>query len=81
MKQVVDGSTWLSVQAVHRYTGYAPDTIRRAAGAGQLRGHQRGANCTWRFRVTDVDAWLRGETPVGRRRTLRTAPSPRKESP
>ncbi|MBM4640669.1 helix-turn-helix domain-containing protein [Rhodococcus hoagii] len=39
-----------------------PVTVRRAAAAGELRGMQRKApQGEWRFKLSDVESWLRGE--------------------
>lgn len=49
------------------YARCHPKTILRALRKKELRGYQRGANCTWRIFPTDLDAWIRGESPQRRR--------------
>lgn len=43
-------------------------TVYKAHRAGDLKGAQAKPNAVVRFHLTDVDAWLRGETQHVKRR-------------
>lgn len=43
-------------------------TVLRALRRGELVGFQRGPGCGWRIYESDLDRWIRGETPKRPRR-------------
>lgn len=61
---------WLTLDEAATYTGHHRETLRRAAvdfdrsGNAGLRGFQRKAHATWRFKAVDLDRWVRGEPPA-----------------
>ncbi len=57
---------WMSPNQIAAYTGHHYQTIYTAMRAGQLRASQRGKGLAWRAEREDVDAWVRGETPLAR---------------
>lgn len=61
---------WMTVKEAAAYSRRHEKTVRTALheyvssrGRRGLRGSQPAANCTWRLRREDVDAWLAGEAP------------------
>lgn len=52
---------WHSTEQAAEHTGYHPQTVRKAAEAGELHGSQRKAGGRWRFHVDCLDAWVAGE--------------------
>lgn len=59
---------WLSASEAAIYTGRHAKTITNAARRGYLLGYQSsGVNGSWRFKVADLDRWMRGERPARRR--------------
>jgi len=62
---------WLTLAEACEYTKHCTQTVRRAAvecdrsnGQRGLRGYQQRGHTPWRFRVEDLDRWLRGEPPA-----------------
>ena len=55
------------VQAAAR-VGRWHNTLRIAARAGLLHGHQRGRKCRWAFVPDAVDAWMRGEDEAAQKK-------------
>lgn len=51
---------WMNTAQAGTHAGCHPDTVRKAAEAGDLHGTQRKANGRWRFHVECVDAWCGG---------------------
>lgn len=50
---------WLSVDEIAAHLGVSRDTIYKWISRKDLPGHKTGR--LWKFRVTEVDAWVRGE--------------------
>lgn len=66
---------WMTVKEAAGHARRHERTIRNALhlyvttkGKQGLLGHQGAANCTWRIRRVDLDAWIAGQ-PQGRRRS------------
>lgn len=57
---------WMNVTQISTWTGRHPQTIYAALRSHELRGHQRDKGLAWRAERADVDAWVRGETPLAR---------------
>lgn len=62
---------WLTLARAAEYTGHSYEWVRRAAveyqrssGRRGLRGSQRKAGASWRFKAVDLDRWVRGEPPA-----------------
>lgn len=62
---------WLTLGEAAEYTGHSYEWVRRAAVEYQrssarsgLRGSQRKAGASWRFKRADLDRWVRGEPPA-----------------
>jgi hypothetical protein len=53
-------SPWLDVGGAAAYAAMTPEAIRSATKRGQLRVH-RGETGRLRFRIEDLDAFLRGD--------------------
>lgn len=51
----------LTTTDVAKMTGYSRNTIARFAATGQLPGIQRKPGAAWRFRLEDVERFMRGE--------------------
>lgn len=64
---------WLDTRQAAIRSNFAIDTVKRAANAGHLHGHQRVVGGKWRFRPECVDAWVTGEKCEHQRRERRTA--------
>jgi hypothetical protein len=65
---------WVTVAEAAKHARRGEATIRRALseyvssrGKRGLRGHQEAANCSWRIRPADLDAWIANEPPKRRR--------------
>jgi len=52
---------WLSLAHGAEYADMSTDTIKNAIIAGDLPAYRTGERNHWRLRVTDLDAWLRGD--------------------
>ncbi len=48
---------WHSVDDVAEHLGVVPDTIYRCLGAGSMPAHRIGR--LWRFKLREVDDWVR----------------------
>lgn len=53
--------TILTVTEAAQATGRHRDTILSALRLGELKGHQRGRNGTWRMTEEALVSWLTGE--------------------
>lgn len=55
---------WSSVEDVSDHLGIADDTVYRWIAAGRLPAHRIGRH--WKFKLTEVDDWVRlGKTVEG----------------
>ena len=52
---------WFRGVQAAEYADCHPDTVRRAAEAGELHGYQRRKLGHWRYHRDCLDAWLAGE--------------------
>lgn len=52
---------WFDTLQAANHTGTHPQTIRKAAEAGELHGSQRATRGRWRFHRDCLDAWMLGE--------------------
>jgi hypothetical protein len=72
----MSASPWMTLPEACDYTRHSRQTVRRAAVEYQrdnskgLRGYQPHTNASWRFHVTDLDRWVRGEPPARSTRQL-----------
>lgn len=74
-------SKWMTTTEAAAYARCSPDSIRDAAGAGDLDGSKITPNSTrskWLFTAEDLDRWLErgrvtGGIGMGRRRRKRAA--------
>jgi excisionase family DNA binding protein len=55
-------SPWLTLAEAALYTKLAPISLLRAVKAGQLRAIKVSGKKLWRFKTTDLDAWLEAHT-------------------
>lgn len=60
-------SPWFGTTDGGKYASRHAKTLLKALRRGELRGFQSKANGTWRIHRDDLDAWLRGERPTGKR--------------
>lgn len=65
---------WMTVSEASTYSRRHPQTLytalreyRASRGKRGLRGTQTDANCTWRIRQADIDAWMEGDQPTRRK--------------
>lgn len=52
---------WHDTSQAAEHAGCHPDTVRKAAEAGELHGSQRKKKGRWRIHVDCLDAWCAGE--------------------
>jgi excisionase family DNA binding protein len=57
-KKVDINAPWLDVQGVARLALVSAPTVIRAARSGRLVGFKIQNRRLWRFRPSDVDAWI-----------------------
>jgi hypothetical protein len=55
---------WLNTKQAAAQAGRHTVTILRAAGVGELHGHQPGRNARWSFKEKSVDAWVEGRSSI-----------------
>ncbi|MBZ5735029.1 helix-turn-helix domain-containing protein [Nocardioides sp. TRM66260-LWL] len=53
---------WHTTVQAAGYTSRHPQTVRKAAEAGELHGTQRRPGGHWRFHILCLDAWVMGES-------------------
>ncbi len=65
MTDAAAASPWLSPREAATYARVSETSILRAARRGTLRAFKVGGGRLWRFRPSDVDAWIEaGVQPV-----------------
>lgn len=52
---------WVTLKDIAAHLGMHPQTAWVKARAGDIPGHQINGKGKWRFRISEVDARLRGE--------------------
>lgn len=55
---------WLSVEEIAAHLGISRDTVYKWIGRKELPAHKIGR--LWKFRVDEVDAWVRAGGSIGR---------------
>lgn len=68
---------WMNTRQAAEYVGMHPSEVQRAAAVGAVPHEQDAPGCALRFRVTELDAWVRDGRPgLPRRRRSRSASMP-----
>lgn len=51
---------WFTTRQAAEFTGFHPDTVRKALEAGDLVGEKRHEKAHWRIQREALDAWQKG---------------------
>jgi excisionase family DNA binding protein len=63
--------SWVSVDEVAKHLGIAKDTVYRWIESKSLPAHRVGR--LWKFKLSQVDAWIEAGGADGEDRTVRTS--------
>jgi excisionase family DNA binding protein len=61
----MNAEPWITLEAVSEHLAVSMDTVRRWIRERDMPAHKAGG--VWRFKVSEVDAWVRGSENGGGR--------------
>lgn len=62
---------WLSVEEIAEHLGVSKDTVYTWVSSKRMPGHRVGR--LWKFKLSQVDAWIEAGGADGEDRTVRTS--------